>query len=143
MSNEKLSILESAYIKQERPYSENELKYLRQNLYKKVNLGTIKSYPSKCEHFYFVKNNSRKEKEIKEKNSTENIGNCSVCWKINKTEKRLRKNAYELVNEYCNSFYNDNEEYTYNLLDLENSFYTWLYLEGYEKNYKKNENDNQ
>ena len=147
MSNEKLSILESPYIKQERPYSENELKYLRQNLYKKVNLGSIISYHSKCKHFYFVKNNSRKEKEIKEKNSTENIGNCSVCWKINKTEKRLRKNAYELVNEYCNLFYDDNEEYTYNLLDLENSFYIWLYLEGYEKNYEKNyeenENDNQ
>lgn len=142
MSNEKLSILESKYIQQQRPYSENELKYLRHNLYKKINIGNIRAYHSKCNHFYFVKNNSRKEKEIKEKNTSENVGNCSVCWKINKTEKRLKKNAYDLVNVYCDLFYDDSQHYNYNLLDLENSFYTWLYLEGYEKP-KKNENDNQ
>ena len=111
MSNEKLSILESKYVPQQRPYSENELKYLRENLYRKVNIGTIKAYHSKCQHFYFVKNNSRKEKEIKEKNTSENVGNCSVCWKINKTDKRLKKSAYELVDTYCEIFYNDPEIY--------------------------------
>jgi len=134
MSSERVSVLESAYVKQQRPYSENELKYLRENLYKKINIGTIKAYHSKCQHFYFVKNNSRKEKEIKEKNNSENVGNCSVCWKINKTEKRLKNNAYDLVDSYCNGFYNNPENYNYNLLDLENGFYTWLYLENNERN---------
>lgn len=136
------SFLETPYVEQSRPYSQNELKFLRENLYKTLNIGTIKTGHSKCSHFYFVKKNSRKEKEIKETDRTENVGNCSVCWKINKTPNNLRNKAYDLVDAYCRTFYNDNENYNYNLLDLETIFYKWLYFESdRDKRYKKDNID--
>lgn len=141
MSN--VSILESEFIKQSRPYSQNELKFMRNSLYKNINLGNNRIYHTKCNHFYYAKKNSRKEKEIKEKNRTENIGNCSVCWKISKTPKHLKNNANETVNYYCNSFYNEPDYYSYNLFDLENVFYRWLYQENYSKNDDKNDDKNE
>jgi hypothetical protein len=136
MSN--LSILESEFIKPARPYSQNELKFMRNNLYKSLNLGDTKIYHTKCYHFYNVKKNSRKEKEIKERNKNENIGNCSVCWKLSKTPKHLKDIAFNMVNVYCDKLYNEPENYSYNFLDIENVFYKWLYLENYNK--EKNEN---
>ena len=135
--------METDYIPQKRPYSQNELKFLRENLYKSMNIGNIKTSHSKCYHFYFVKKNSRKEKEIKETNSNENIGNCSVCWKINKTPRNLRDRAYDLVDSYCRTFYDENYNYNYNLLDLETIFYKWLYFEGNrdKKKYKEDKDD--
>ena len=128
------SVLETEYVPQKRPYSQNELKFLRENLYKSLNIGNIKTTHSKCCHFYFVKKNSRKEKEIKEINNTENIGNCSVCWKINKTPRNLRDRAHDLVDSYCRTFYDENYIYNYDLLDLETIFYKWLYLDRDTKN---------
>ena len=68
------SVLESEYIQQTRPYSQNELKYLRENLYRNLRLSDKISRHSKCQHFYYVRENSRKEKEMVEKNRCENIG---------------------------------------------------------------------
>ena len=124
-----MSILESEYIEESRPYSQHELKYLRDILYKRVNLGPHYCFHDKCKHFYIVKNNSRKEKEIIETNTDKNVGNCSVCWKLNKTPKHLKDKAYNIVNQYCDEFYNNHDFYTYNLHDLESVFYKWLYLE--------------
>jgi hypothetical protein len=137
------SILETEYVPPKRPYSQNELKFLRENLYKSMNIGNIKTSHTKCYHFYFVKKNSRKEKEIKETNNNENIGNCSVCWKINKTPRNLRDRAYDLVDSYCRTFYDENYNYNYDLLDLETIFYKWLYFEGNrdKKKYKEDTDD--
>ena len=137
MSN--ISILESEFIKPTRPYSQNELKFMRNGLYKNINLGNNRICHTKCNHFYYVKKNSRKEKELKEKNRNENIGNCSVCWKLSKTPKYLKDNANEMVRYYCKSFYDDNENYSYDLFDLENVFYRWLYQENFNKNEKTHE----
>jgi hypothetical protein len=134
------SFLETEYIEPTRPYSENELKFLRENLYKNLNIGTIKTFHSKCDHFYFVKKNSRKEKEIKEKNKTLDIGNCSICWKINKTPHNLQDRAYDLSDSYCRMFYNDNYKYSYQLLDLETIFYKWLYYDNRENKDNKHKN---
>jgi hypothetical protein len=131
------SILESEYIEQSRPYSQNELKYLRENLYKNLRLGKQIAVHSKCRHFYYVKENSRKEKEILEKNTTENVGNCSVCWKLNKTSEHLKDKAWSLVETYSDTFYKEPKNYIYDLLDLETIFYKWLY---YDSD-KYNEND--
>lgn len=131
MSNFK-SILDSEYIVPTRPYSQNELKYLEENLYKNIRLGDSKTFHSKCGHFYYVKENSRKEKEIKEKNITEDIGNCSVCWKLHKTPDYLKDKAYDMVESYCKSFYTYPEKLTYSLIDLEIVFYKWLYFENYK-----------
>ena len=132
------SILESEYTGPSRPYSQNELKYLRENLYKNLRLGKERASHSKCCHFYYVKENSRKEKEILETNRSENIGNCSVCWKINKSKPYLRNKAECLVESYCETFYKEPEKYTYDLLDLETIFYKWLYYENDNTNNNNN-----
>ncbi len=139
MSN--VSILESEFIRPTRPYSQNELKFMRNSLYKNINIGNNRIYHTKCGHFYYVKKNSRKEKELKEKNRNENIGNCSVCWKLSKTPKHLKNNANDMVEYYCNSFYEEKEYYNYSLFDLENVFYRWLYQENFSKNDKNLENE--
>ena len=122
-----MSILESEYIEPTRPYSQNELGDMRLTLYRQLKLGKEKAYHSKCKHFYTVKENSKKEKEIKD--NSKNIGNCSVCWKINKTPNELKHKAYELVNAYSSDFGKEPDYLTYNLSDLETIFYRWLYLE--------------
>jgi hypothetical protein len=127
-----ISILEADYVEPNRPISVKELTTTRDSLYKYLKLSETKSLHDKCRHFYYVKENGRKEKEIKEKNTNENVGNCSVCWKLSKTPKRLKDRAYDLVDDYSNQFYNEPEVYNYNLLDLERTFYKWLYQENYE-----------
>lgn len=120
------SILETPYIKPTRPYSQNELKYKREKLYRDLRLSKTYARHACCNHFYLVRKNGRKEKEIIEKNSND-VGNCSVCWKLNKTPKYLKDNAYDLVNEYMNIFYKERDYLTYADVDLEKVFYKWLY----------------
>ena len=122
-----MSILESEYVEQTRPYSQHELADIRTSVYKQLRLSKEKAYHSKCKHSYFVKENSKKEKEIKENSS--DIGNCSVCWKISKTPNDLKYKAYDLVKAYSTDFEGDIKFMTYNLYDLENVFYKWLYQE--------------
>jgi hypothetical protein len=120
------SILETEYKKAERPYSQNELKYTRELLHKKLRLSKIRAEHEQCGHYYHVLKNSRKEKEISE-NGCKDHGNCSVCWKLNKTKsKKLLEIANILVYHYCSTFY-ETPELTYNNADLENAFYSWLY----------------
>ena len=66
------------------------------------------------------------EKDIKE---TGNMGNCSVCWKLSKMPNDLRYKADDLIKAYTNDFQEEPIKYNYNLYDLENVFYRWLYLE--------------
>lgn len=126
------SILESSYIEQNRPYSQHELYDLRNKLFSDLKLGKMYAKHNKCHHFYLVKENGKKEKELK--NNIES-NNCSVCWKLNKTEERLKSKAYDLVNVFSDKFYifsnkpSDKIFYTYNMLDLETVYYKWLYFE--------------
>ena len=121
------SILDSDYIEQTRPYSQNEFSDMRYRLYNEFRLGKTRASHSKCKHFYLVKKNGKKEKEIQ--NNSENIGNCSVCWKIAKTTKDYKSKAHDLVNAYCFDFYEEPECINYALFDIENMFYRWLYSE--------------
>ena len=121
------SILDSDYIEQQRPYSQDEIKDMRNRLYRDFRLGKEKAHHEKCRHFYFVKKNGKKEKEIQ--NKSENIGNCSVCWKISKTSKDYKNKAHDLVNAYCFEFYEDPAHISYSLFDIENIFYKWLYTD--------------
>lgn len=123
------SPLESKYIEATRPYSQKELQINTEMLYKKLRIGKTVAHHTKCQHFYLVKKNGRKEKEIIESNTDVDVGNCSVCWKINKTPKNLKNSAIELTNEFMNRLYTKPEYLTYNLLDLETTFYNWLYEE--------------
>lgn len=136
------SVLVSDYIKPDRPYSNNELKDIQENFMKKLNLSKVRAFHKDCGHFYYVKENGRKEKELSE--NINNIGNCSCCWKLNKTPKDLILKAEELVEIYCKNFYEYPSVLTYDLIDLESSFYKWLYMDKYDtiisnqnKNFKK------
>jgi hypothetical protein len=136
------TILEKDYVEQERPYSLKELKNTRTNLYNTLRLGNTKANHQRCGHFYFVKENGRKEKEMYEQDS-DDIGNCSVCWKLSKVEKFLKNRSQNLVEAYSNEFYNEPKYITYDNLDLETVFYKWLYEDNngkdsktYRKSYK-------
>lgn len=120
------SVLENEYIEPTRPYSQNELKELQKKLYRKLRLSKHIAYHSYCKHFYRVKKNGHKEKEIIDKKSN-NIGNCSVCWKLSKTNNYLVETAHDVVAAYSQEFWDKKNYLTYCNLDLERVFYTWLY----------------
>ena len=120
------SILESEYIAPTRPYSQDELKYLREKLHQRLRLGEMRVEHGKCKHFYLVKQNSRKEKELRV-SDTNDVGNCSVCWKLTKTPSLLRDQAHNLVHVYCNYYYDEPKYLNYEKVDCENIFYLWLY----------------
>jgi hypothetical protein len=121
------SILESEYVEPNRPYSQNELKYNRERLYRNFRLGKNKAHHQRCDHFYLVRVNGRKEREMIETDCSD-VGNCSVCWKISKTPSSSLKNrAMDRVHNYGRCFEDDPETLSYRTLDLEETFYKWLY----------------
>jgi len=122
------SVLEQDYVEPERPYSQKELQYTRDSIFRAMRIGNTRAHHKRCDHFYFVKQNGRKAKEIKEAGS-QDVGNCSVCWKLNKTPRHLKKNAKGLIREYCSRFEQSPEYLTYEGVDLETTFYRWLYEE--------------
>ena len=127
------SILEHDYIEPTRPYSSKELESLRTRMYESLRLSKYKIYHTKCRHFYYVRKNSRKEKEILENKEEDkinltDIGNCSVCWKIHKTDNYLKDKAYDMLYYYNKFFKEEEKKFDYTLLDLETVFYKWLYI---------------
>jgi hypothetical protein len=123
-----ISILEQDYIEPDRPYSQKELQYNRNKVFRALRVGKTRAYHRRCDHFYFVKEHGRKEKEIKEAKS-DDVGNCSVCWKFNKTPRNLKTTARNLTNEYQKRFFEPNTYFTYEDVDLETTFVKWLYEE--------------
>lgn len=120
------SILEDDYNEPTRPYSQKELEQLRYKTFRSLRLGEHRAEHSDCSHYYNVKVNGRKEKEIKESGDTD-VGNCSVCWRLSKTPKRLQDKALDLIDEYMNNFHTVPTYFNYYLVDTENTFYRWLY----------------
>jgi cob(I)alamin adenosyltransferase len=125
------SVLESEYVKPVRPYSQDELKDRRQLLRKTLYLGNTVAYHSRCGHFYLLKRNSKREKEIKA-TGTLDTGNCTVCWKLHHTPRLLRKNARNLVKNYCYVFNeetikpNSKHYISYEMAEIESAYYQWL-----------------
>ena len=122
------SVLEKDYVEADRPYSKKELQFIRTSNRRTLRLGKVRAEHSKCGHFYLTKYNGRKEKEILETKSND-TGNCSVCWKLSKTQRHLRNAANSLVNYHNANFENEPEYLTYELVEGEADFYTWLYAE--------------
>jgi hypothetical protein len=120
------SIIELDYNEPNRPYSQRELTYMKEILFKSLRLGENRADHKKCDHFYFVKENGRKEKEMLESKDTD-IGNCSVCWKLNKTPRNLKNTANNLVDSYCNEFYDKSVIVTHKNVSMEIAYYKWLY----------------
>ena len=122
------SIIDSEYIAATRPYSQMELRSNRDKLYKSLRLGTTRAYHNKCNHFYYVRNHSKKETEILTSKSCDS-GNCSVCWKLHKIKRSSQQRAINLVDQYRNNFYDEPKFLSYNNMDLETVYYKWLYQE--------------
>lgn len=114
------------YIEPDRPYSNKELIDIRETLFKRLRLGNTTAYHSNCDHFYFVKENGRKEKEIL-KSKERDIGNCSVCWKLRKTPNKLQYKVLNLIDCYCKEYNNKNISINHKNVFLELSYYSWLY----------------
>ena len=131
------SVLNSDYIKPSRPYSNSELKDMKENFMKKLNLSNVRAFHKDCGHFYYVKENGRKEKEL---NENDNVGNCSCCWKLSKTPNNLLQKAEDLVNIYSTKFNEYPSFFTYDLIDIEICFYKWLYVDKYDYEYSENKN---
>jgi hypothetical protein len=121
------SILEQEYKEPNRPISQSELHFNKCNLFRKLHIGKVRAY-HKCNHFYFVKENGRKEKEIMETDNLD-VGNCSVCWKLNKTDRKLKTKARSLIDAYSRNFYEYPDFLSYDKADLELIYYKWLYDE--------------
>jgi hypothetical protein len=119
-------LLDKDYVVPIRPYSQKELLDNRQQIRKRLHLGQTFAEHEKCGHFYLVKENGRKEKNIKENNCTDS-GNCSVCWKYSKTSKNYKDRAGYLINDYCEVFVQEPKRLNHEQVDLENVFYYWLY----------------
>lgn len=120
------TILETEYVEQYRPYSQDELNHMREKLYRNLRLGKITANHRQCNHFYLVKQNGRKEKEMREQKSND-VGNCSVCWKLGKTSSNVRDKARNLIQAYTESFYDEPKYLSYSKIDLEAAYYKWLY----------------
>lgn len=126
------SVLEQEYVPATRPYSLNELNFSRSRFHTKIGLGTSRAHHRRCDHFYLTRTNGEKAKKIAQSNNPDS-GSCSVCWKLRKTPHELRQNAVRMIECFSNQFYREPAKMTYDLLDLETTFYRWLYLEkGYD-----------
>lgn len=120
------SILESSYLEPTRPYSQKELNISREKMYKYLKLSQNRTHHTKCGHFYKVKINSRKEAKMKETNNADDVGNCSVCWRLKNTERYLYDNALNVISIFSNKFRTEPTYLTYDMLDVETVFYKWL-----------------
>jgi len=120
------SVLESEYVEPTRPYSLNELSYNRERMYKSLRIGKTKAQHNKCGHFYLVKENGRKERDIID-NGSPDTGFCSVCWRVSKTPRHLKSKSRYLIEAYGVEFFEEPKYLTYYLVDLETIYYKWLY----------------
>lgn len=108
-------ILKQKYNPPTRPYSQLELIQTEKDF--KSKLGLLEKFIefNDCCHFYLVKQ------------GVNNTEKCGVCLKLKQTDKTLKDIANNLVNEYSSSFSKSPEKLSYDLIDLEISFYKWLY----------------
>ena len=139
IQNAEQSVLLSEIDTEERPYSQLELSKNRSNLWSDLNLSRVSISHSRCNHSYYVKFNGKKFKDAKDQNSTIDVGNCSVCWKLRKTPRYLSNRSRSLVEHYMNvlAFQQANKNYlTFEDSQIEKIFYVWLYLECYEDNFR-------
>lgn len=123
------SVLDKSCTDESRPYSHKELEVMHKSLLQRLRIGTVYITHPECNHGYYCKSGGKKEKEAQESNG-KNVGNCSVCWKFNRTPKRLKNTAKNLVECYMNRLLDDfKPPKSYFCYELEADFYTWLYNE--------------
>jgi hypothetical protein len=120
------SILEESIREQTRPYSQSELIQNREQLARELRLSSYRAIHPRCQHFYSVRSNSRKEKDILDGKGTD-VGNCSVCWKLSKTPRRIKDQALDLISEYNLLFEEESTYQNFYRNEIESIYYKWLY----------------
>lgn len=111
-----------------RPYSQRELGNLLEKLYLDLHLAdTVVCHPD-CGHCYRVKKNGIRYKKLIETNG-QDVGNCSVCWKVTKTPKELLNLVQEFMMMHSNDL--ETQRKTFFSYQVQSVFYTWLYAEMY------------
>jgi hypothetical protein len=83
-----------------------------------VFIGRIWMLQVKDGDFYFTKS------VISNKNKS---SSCLVCKKMKETNKNLLGTAERLIEEYNKNFFKKPEKLSYDLIDIENIYYRWLY----------------
>lgn len=116
---------EIGYQKPDRPISSRELQSTRDNIRKYMFVGNVKAYHKPCNHWYYVKSNGKKQKDIEESG---NPGNCSVCWRLKTTSKHLKNKARSVAEDYMNTWHDlPEDKIDHFCVELERVFYEWLY----------------
>lgn len=133
------SVLMSEIEEETRPYSQLELKKNRMQLWGELNLSKVCVSHTRCGHAYYVKLNGKKYSQVKEEGSTEDVGSCSVCWKLRKTPRYMSNRVRSLVECYSDvlRYQQENDNYLgFKDAQIEKIFYIWLYLEYYADNFR-------
>lgn len=107
-----------------RPYSQNELKEIREKNLGRMHIGNTMCFHDKCNHFYFAKKGGKKEDNVINNND---YGSCSVCWKLRNSFETNRNSFEELIDEYNMYFSEKPDKWTIKLITLEKNYYKWLY----------------
>ncbi len=126
MENLEQHLLLTKYKDIERPISQYELQQREKSNRFKLNLSNLYIQHAECKHTYLCKRFGKKYKELQESNENNDIGNCSVCWKISHTEFILKQIARDLAAEYYH-IVNNKLPKTHYEIELENFFHSWLY----------------
>jgi len=131
------NILRKEFPPADRPYSQNELTDMRERILARLKVGNTMVYHEQTgyfylakaggKNFYLAKAGGKKEKAVQNGESLDPAG-CSVCWKLRKTPQDLREEARDMVEAYQVNFEKKPEKWSLNLVNLEATFYKWLYL---------------
>ena len=127
------SILNTKWSSPDRPYSQNELNFLEEKLYKDLHLVDLAVSHTSCGHTYRIKKNGARYKKISEEGqSPVNLGNCSMCWKVHKTHRNLRQSMNEFIDLHDEDIKKVDGRKSFFSYQVKKIFYTWLYNEMYE-----------
>lgn len=124
------SILHTEWIEPDRPYSQKELTDMEEKLYTKLQVDKdVFVKHEDCGHYYRVKKNGVRYKQLLSDPTNIDVGNCSVCWKITKTPRKLSYLVDDFVSLHNDGINSDRKSlYTFQINKI---FYTWLYNEFY------------
>ena len=133
-SQEKKYVLDCEYKDPERPYSQQELVDLIENLKKKLKLSEEKLEYTDRNYTYYAKKYGKKESTVLEnkKNNIDdyniNVSGCSVKWQLQQTPYEFKGIAKDIINSYMDFEYNPPSKLTYFNVEVFRMFYSWLYL---------------
>ncbi len=119
------SVLNTEWTPPDRPYSQNELKDMEMVFKRHLQLSDISVHHPECGHSYLIKKNGLRYKKILE--DPNDIGNCSMCWKLSRTPKGLKEKVWEFIE--LNK--PEDRRRTFFHFSVFKIFYTWLYDETY------------